>query len=286
MLEFVIATFAPFQALAKLGWLVAVFAVFWWAEGYYEPAFAKPADRGQGRRANLGLLAVVMGLNFFAAAGTAWLIAWQADTGFGLFHAFDWPAWVELGVSVLVLDLIALYTAHVLLHKVPLLWRVHVVHHADRHVDLTTGTRHHPLDFLVREGFALLVVFLLGMPPWVYLTYRALSVAFTYWTHANVRLPTRLERALAWVLVTPRMHRVHHHHELPWTDANFGNLFSFWDRLFGTYARVDERELVYGVDCADAARADDLGYQLRLPWDDRWAPRDAGAAAPEPQPSR
>lgn len=266
MLAWLIDTFAPFQALAKLGWLAVVLGLFWWAEGHYASAFAKPAGRGRARRTNLQLLAIVMALNFFAAAATVALIAWGEGAGFGLFHVFDWPAWVELAVSVLVLDLIALYSAHVLLHAVPALWRVHVVHHADEHVDVTTGTRHHPLDFLLREVFALMVVALLGMPLWVYLAYRALAVAFTYFTHANVRLPAKLERALNYVIVTPRMHRVHHHRERPWTDTNFGNLFSFWDRLFGTYARVDERELVYGVDCLDGLPVEGLGAQLSLPW--------------------
>ena len=281
MLAWLIDTFAPFQALGRLCWLAAVLGLFWWAEGHYAAAFPPPGDRRRGRRTNFVLLAIVMALNFFAAAGTVALLAWGERVGFGLFNAFDWPVWVELVVSVFVLDLVALYAAHVLLHRVPLLWRIHVVHHADRHVDLTTGTRHHPLDFLLRECLAVVVVSLLGTPLWVYLVYRGLSVLFTYWTHANVRLPAKLERALSYVIVTPRMHRVHHHHERPWTDTNFGNLFSWWDRLFGTYARVDERELVFGVDCADAARADDLRYQLGLPWDARWS-RERHAAVPEP----
>lgn len=273
---------ASYQALVKLAWLAVVLGAFWWAEGHYESALARPAGRARGRRTNLLLLGIVMALNFFAAIATACLVAACERAGFGLFHVVDCPEWVELAGSVAVLDLVALYLAHVLLHRVPALWRVHVVHHADLHVDVTTGTRHHPLDFLVREGFALAVVCLLGVPLWAYLVYRALAVAFTYFTHANIRLPAKLERALSYVVVTPRMHRVHHHRELPWTDANFGNLFSVWDRLFGTYARVDESGLVYGVDCVVGVDADELAAQLRLPWSDWGAPvadrpRHAGA---------
>ena len=250
----------------KLLWIVGVMAVFWLLEGYY--AFAKlEYKKWAHARTNLTLLAFVMLINVGFGLATAGVFLWLAEAEFGLLHLVTWPTWLELIASIVVLDLIAQYGAHYALHKVPALWRLHITHHSDTHVDVTTGTRHHPLDFIFRETAALFAVVLLGMPLAFYLFYRVVTVFFTYWTHANIQLPPKLERALGYVFVTPHMHKVHHHHTLPHTDTNFGNMLSVWDRLFGTYGQIDERELVYGVDVADYTRSDELAYQLRSPWD-------------------
>ena len=250
----------------KLAWVVLVMAGFWLAEGYY--AFARLDYRKwRHARTNFALLGLVMLINVGFGLATAGVFAWLSRSEFGLLHLVSWPLWAELLVAFLVLDLTAQYGAHYALHKVPFMWRVHITHHSDTHVDVTTGTRHHPLDFVFRETCALLAVVLLGMPLAFYLLYRLVTVFFTYWTHANVRLPAKLERALSYVIVTPHMHKVHHHHRMPHTDTNFGNMLSVWDRLFGTYGEIDEAKLIYGVDVADYERADDLRYQLGSPWD-------------------
>ena len=261
---------AGLGTLGKLAWLVGVMAVFWIAEGYY--SFVRlDYSKWRHARTNLALLAIVMGINVAFGAATLGVFIWLAESEFGLLHLVEWPSWAELLAAVVLLDLVAQYGVHYALHKVPFMWRLHIVHHSDTHVDVTSGTRHHPLDFLLRELAALLVVVVTGMPLAYYLFYRIVTVFFTYWTHANVRLPAKLERVLGWVFVTPHMHKVHHHHTLPHTDTNFGNMLSVWDRLFGTYAELDERELVYGVDVVDWRRGDDLGYQLGVPWN-----RDVG----------
>ena len=252
--------------LGKLAWLTAVMAAFWVAEGYY--SFVRLDYRKwRHARTNLALLAIVLLINVAFGAATLAVFAWLAEREFGLLHLVDGPAWAELLAAVVLLDLVAQYGIHYALHKVPALWRLHIVHHSDTHVDVTSGTRHHPLDFLAREVAALLVVVATGMPLAYYLFYRVITVFFTYWTHANVRLPAWVERPLSYVLVTPHMHKVHHHHTLPHTDTNFGNMLSVWDRLFGTYGEIAEEDLVYGVDVVDWRRGDDLRYQLGVPWD-------------------
>ena len=145
----------------------------------------------------------------------------------GLLHLFAAPTWVELLVAIVAFDLIAQYGVHWCLHNVKPLWRLHMVHHSDTHVDVTTGTRHHPLDFVVRECFALVAVLMTGAPLAFYLFYRILTVFFTYLTHANIELPERLDRAISWVFVSPNMHKFHHHFEVPWTDRNYGNMLTF-----------------------------------------------------------
>lgn len=264
-MEAIVDFAAGLSTFGKLVWLVAVMAMFWIAEGYY--SFVRLSySKWSHARTNLILLSVVMLINVAFGAATLGVFEWLAASEFGLLHLTDWPVWLELLVAVVLLDLVAQYGIHYALHKVPALWRLHIVHHSDTHVDVTSGTRHHPLDFLARETAALLVVVVTGMPLAFYLFYRLVTVFFTYWTHANVRLPVWLERPLGYVFVTPHMHKVHHHHTLPHTDTNFGNMLSIWDRLFGTYGEIDERDLVYGVDVADYRRADDLRYQLGVPW--------------------
>ena len=105
-----------------------------------------------------------------------------------------------------------------------------------------------------------------GAPVAYYIFYRTLTIFFTYMTHANVQLPERLERVMSYVFVTPKMHKFHHHFEAPWTDRNYGNMLSIWDRLFGTYMEGDIDEVRYGLDVADDSRGDDLAYQMSLPF--------------------
>ena len=117
-----------------------------------------------------------------------------------------------------------------------------MIHHSDSKVDATTGTRHHPGDYLLREVFALGTIILVGAPIAFYLFYRIVTVFFTYFTHANIALPAVVgQTALSWVIVTPNLHKFHHHFERPWTDTNFGNIFSLWDRMFGTLVYQDPR---------------------------------------------
>jgi sterol desaturase/sphingolipid hydroxylase (fatty acid hydroxylase superfamily) len=250
----------------KAAWIFFVLGVFWIAEGYYAQTYFN-YKKWKHARVNGSLLAMVMIINVGFGALTALLYQWLSDTNFGLLKLIELPVWAELIIALVVLDLIAQYFVHYLLHKVPVLWRLHLVHHSDKHVDATTGTRHHPLDFLLRETFALIAIAITGMPIAFYLFYRILSVVFTYFTHANIALPAKVDRAISYLFVTPNMHKFHHHNELPWTDSNYGNMLSIWDRLFGTFVYDDVKKVVYGVDIADHKNDESLLTQLGLPFD-------------------
>ena len=249
----------------KAGWIFIVMAIFWILEGYYN-LFKLKYKKWRHAKTNLILLLFVMVINAVFGIATAGIFIWLESSGFGLLHLFEAPVWIELLLSIAVLDLIAQYGVHFVLHKVPVLWRLHIVHHSDKNVDVTTGTRHHPIDFIVRELFALVAVVLMGMPIAFYFFYRILSVLFTYWTHANLRLPLWLDKGLSFVIVTPNMHKFHHHYELPWTDSNYGNMLSIWDRLFGTFVYGDTSEIQYGVDLADHTDDESIGVQLGIPF--------------------
>ena len=192
---------------------------------------------------------------------------WLETTQFGLLNLVALPVWVELLVALMALDLIAQYGVHVLLHRVKWLWRMHMVHHDDTHVDATTGFRHHPVDAFTRSLASLVAVLLFGIPIEYYLFYRLVTLFFAYATHANFKLPQSVDKMLSYVLVSPDMHKFHHHFERPWTDSNFGNIFSFWDRMFGTLVYADVRAVQYGLDVIPEGRDEEVLYQFVLPFD-------------------
>lgn len=140
-----------------------------------------------------------------------------------------------------------------------------MVHHSDTKVDATTGTRHHPEDYFLREVFAISTVIVFGIPVSFYVFYRVCTIFFAYWTHGNFSIPNWLDRALSVVFITPNMHKFHHHFERPWTDTNFGNIFSFWDRLFGTMVYDDPRKVKYGLDVLDGSLDENIKFQLKIP---------------------
>lgn len=166
-----------------------------------------------------------------SAVGAATL---ATNRGWGLLHLVDWPAGVEVLLAVLAFDL-AIYLQHVLFHAVPLLWRLHMVHHADLDFDVTTGLRFHTLEILLSALIKLGVVLLVGPAPVAVVLFEVLLNATAMFSHSNVRLPPAADALLRWFVVTPDMHRVHHSvlpHE---TNSNFGFNLPWWDYLLGTY---------------------------------------------------
>ena len=170
--------------------------------------------------------------------------------GGGLYGWLAWPAWLEIATAVLIFD-VAIYWQHRLLHIVPVLWRMHRVHHADTAFDVTTGVRFHPFETALSMGIKLGLVWLLAPHPAAVLTFEVLLSAGALFTHADFRFPPALDRRLRWLIVTPSMHRIHHSTWRPETDSNYGFHLSVWDRLFGSYTarpREDERSMPIGLD--------------------------------------
>ena len=192
---------------------------------------------------------------------------WHPQHQFGLLYFLDAPLWLTLLLSILVLDFLGQYGVHFLLHRIRWLWRLHMVHHADTNVDASTGFRHHPGDAIARNVASLFAVTLMGIPLSHYLVYRLITIMFAYLTHANIRVPRSLDRLLRLVFVTPDLHKFHHHFERPWTDCNYGNIFSFWDRFFRTLVDGDLDEVSYGLDVLPDKCDQDLIYQFILPFD-------------------
>lgn len=184
---------------------------------------------------NLGILVVdalaVRLLVPTAAVGVA-LIA--TERGFGLFNVLGLPVWLNAILGFLVLDF-AIYLQHVIFHHVPVLWRLHRMHHADLDIDVTTGVRFHPLEILLSLLIKMTVVAVIGVPALAVLIFEIVLNATSMFNHSNVALPPRLERIVRWIVVTPQMHQVHHSIVRAETDSNFGFNLPWWDRLLGTY---------------------------------------------------
>ena len=169
-------------------------------------------------------------------------VAIATDARGGLLGHIDLPASVSVVVSFLLLDALA-YARHRVLHRVPALWRVHRVHHADVHLDFTTAFRFHPVEAILTNATAGAAVVLVGIAPAAVLAYEAFASIFTVLTHVNGRMPERVDAALRWLAVTPQVHRLHHTEGVSEADSNFGTVLSIWDRFFATYrAPTAERQ--------------------------------------------
>ena len=192
---------------------------------------------GKGRRwvGNLSLVLVdtlMVRLLFpTAAVGTALIVA---DLGWGVLNVVSVPYWAALLISVAALDL-AIYLQHVMFHALPSLWRLHMVHHADLDLDVTSGSRFHPIEILISMLYKLAVISVLGPPVLGVLIFEVVLNALAIFNHANARMPLVLDRVLRWIIVTPDMHRVHHSVEKREHNRNFGFNLSCWDRVLGTY---------------------------------------------------
>ncbi|MBC8109822.1 MAG: sterol desaturase family protein, partial [Verrucomicrobia bacterium] len=186
---------------------------------------------------------------------------------FGVLYWFQMPVWVFMLVGLMLLDFIGAYFIHWLEHQVKWLWKFHLVHHTDTYVDATTANRHHPGESVFRAVFTLLAVVVTGSPMWLVMLYQSLSALFSQFNHANINLPKWLDNALSWVIVSPNMHKVHHHYAQPLTDTNYGNIFAVWDRIFGTFTIADPEKLVYGVDThRKPEENDNLKNLLNMPF--------------------
>lgn len=193
---------------------------------------------------------------------------WTVANQFGIINWLpDMPLWLYVILGVVLLDLVGAYLPHYIEHNVKPLWMIHLVHHTDDKVDITTANRHHPFESMIRFAFTLFGVFIIGTPIAIVFLYQSLSLVATQFTHANIRMPRKADNILSYLLVSPDMHKVHHHYVLPYTDSNYGNIFSIWDRLFGTFMKLDREKLVYGVDVfPDEVKNSHIGELLKQPF--------------------
>ncbi|MDR9394068.1 sterol desaturase family protein [Roseovarius sp. SYSU LYC5161] len=258
------------EAIIRVGVFLGLFALFATIE-----ALLPRRQRSQPRRTRwftnwsiviidtiaLRLLAIVLPLLAVGAAFDA------GEQGWGLFNRVDIAPWLAIVLTILVFDL-AIWAQHLVTHKVPFLWRIHRVHHADRDMDVTTAIRFHPVEIALSMLIKIGLVYMLGAPALGVILFEIILNGTAMFNHANIRLPASLDAAIRQVLVTPDMHRVHHSVHRHEHDSNYGFALSIWDRVFGTYIPQPEKghdQMTTGLDWQDD-RPSRLGWSLALPF--------------------
>ena len=243
-MEVLIDSLAHLSAAQRAATILAGFLAIWALELCFG---ATRYARVRHARTNLVFWLTTLAINGALSGATLATSFAVAQAHFGLLALIPLPAWLELVLAIALLDGIVAYLHHRLSHGIPFLWKFHVVHHSDPHVDSTTALRHSPIEALMRSAMTLVGVVVLGVSPGVLVAYQAVALLAAQWIHADLRLPARFDRALALVFVSPGMHRVHHHRSLPETDTNYSTIFSLWDRLFGTWS-PPRPDVSFGVD--------------------------------------
>ena len=228
--------------------LVGGITFFWLIENAY-PLFNFKYRRWQHAGINIFFTLTTIIVNFCLAFLLLQVADWSVNNNFGILQWLpEMPIGLYSLIGLLLLDLIGAYLVHLVEHKVKLFWRFHLIHHTDTWIDTTSANRHHPGESVIRFVFTSLGVVLVGSPMWLVFLYQTLSVVATQFNHANIALPKKVDLFLSYFIVSPDMHKVHHHYVMPYTDSNYGNIFSIWDRLFGTFKVLPREEIVYGVD--------------------------------------
>jgi len=223
-------------------------------------------------RSHIGFVIVNMPVERLTQAAMA-IVLYGGISGIGrgdsgLLTMLNLPVWALYLFAILLLDL-AVWAQHLATHHIPILWRLHRVHHADRDIDMTTALRFHPLEIGLSMIYKMAVAFLLGVPLGALIMFELLLSLFPLFNHANIRLPLWLDKTLRLIVVTPDMHRVHHstlEHE---TNSNFGFCFAFWDRLFGTYIAQPQEghdDMTIGLTEWQDDKPRRFGWSMRLPF--------------------
>jgi sterol desaturase/sphingolipid hydroxylase (fatty acid hydroxylase superfamily) len=236
----------PFERMAIL---VSGLLIFWIIEGsipFLQPHYKKTRVRHAAVNFTFTVLHLVIHTGL--AVIIIMLSDWCKAHGFGLVYWLNAGTIGAIIISFLVLDFFGGWLVHITQHKVYPLWKFHTVHHADNNVDVTTGLRHHPVESVLRGVFFFMGIVLSGAPMYAVMIFQTILILVVGFTHANINLPRWLDKGLSYFLVSPNMHKVHHHWVQPYTDSNYGAVLSIWDRLLGTYMELDKEDIRYGLD--------------------------------------
>jgi sterol desaturase/sphingolipid hydroxylase (fatty acid hydroxylase superfamily) len=237
------------RPLERMGLLVGSMLLLWVIEGAI-PLLSLRYKKTKLRHAATNLTFTLFHL--LIHTGLAIIIIslsdWCYHNQFGIVYWTNAGIFATILISFLTLDFFGGWLVHIVEHKVKFLWRFHVVHHADNNVDVTTGLRHHPVESVVRGIFFFMGIILSGAPVYAVMIFQTLLIIATQITHANISLPKWLDNMTSYIVVSPNMHKVHHHWKQPYTDSNYGGILSIWDRLLGTFMKLDPKEIRYGLD--------------------------------------
>jgi len=250
------------------GLILAGGIAFFWIIEDVNPLFKFKYDKWHHACINIFFTLTTILVNFSMAFLLLFVAQWVDRNGFGIIQ---WLPQITNVIYIIIglalLDLFGAYLPHFLEHRIKFIWKFHLVHHTDTWVDTTTANRHHPGESVIRFIFTGLGVLIIGSPMWLVFLYQSLSVVFSQFNHANIQLPRKMDKWLSYIIISPDMHKIHHHYQLPFTDSNYGNIFSFWDRLFGTFMSMKRENIVYGIDTHMAEKENNhLLNLLKIPF--------------------
>lgn len=248
------------ENIIRLSVAVGIFMVMVTWEAI-KPRRTQQISRSQRWPINLGLAFFNIVLMRFTVGSLAYLSAvWAAEHGFGLLNLFPLANYLAIIATLLLLDF-AIYCQHILMHKWPLLWRLHKVHHTDLEFDATTAVRFHPLEIMLSMFYKAVCIVLIGGHPEAIIAFEIILNGAATFNHSNVNIPDKLDKALRWFIITPDMHRIHHSAERTETDSNYGFSVPWWDRLCKTYTaepKLPQTILTIGLDAY--RNQDGLGF--------------------------
>lgn len=266
-METIINYFSSISSLHRGLILAGGIAIFWIIENI-SPLHIFKYNKWNHAGINIFFTLTTIVVNFTLAVALLFTANYTYENNWGILNllpSMNPVLYAFLGL--LILDLVGAYFAHWVQHRTPVLWRFHLIHHTDMEVDTTTANRHHPGESLIRFICTILAVLIAGAPMWLVFLYQSLSVVFSQFNHANIQLPKKLDTFISYIIVSPDMHKVHHHYVLPYTDTNYGNIFSIWDRLFGTFSTLSNDKIVYGVDThQDIEHHSNINKMLKIPF--------------------
>lgn len=253
--------------MSEWQWRLAIFFGVWLALMLAERSVAYAANPTPWTRAGRHLAMALLGTALTRVVlplGAIGAAAWAAQHGIGALHQFD-AGWVEFALALVALDL-AIYWQHRATHAWPPLWRLHRVHHTDAVLDASTALRFHPIEIALSMAYKVVVVVALGIDPLAVLVFEIVLNATALFSHANMQLPERIDRALARLIVTPAMHRVHHAPDAQRTNSNYGFCLSIWDRLFGSFRGFRHRQDGEGFGVAGMVADESVTAMLKRPF--------------------
>ena len=235
--------------LHRMAFLVGGLLFFWIIEGSI-PLLKLNYKKTKLKHAsvNFAFTLIHLLIHTFLAIIIVLLSDWCLQYQFGLVYWVNAGTFLTIILVFLTLDFFGGWLVHITEHKLAFLWRFHVIHHADNNVDVTTGLRHHPVESILRGLFFFIGIFVSGAPMFAVMIFQTILILATAFTHANISLPKWLDKSLSYVIISPNMHKVHHHWKQPYTDSNYGAVLSIWDRLLGTYTELEVSKIRYGLD--------------------------------------
>lgn len=266
-METIINYFSTMPPLHRLLSIAAGISFFWLIESW-QPLLKMVYNKSQHAMINIFFTFTTVVVNFLLAFLLAKTTFFSTQNNWGLLLLLPkLNFWATCFIGLLFMDLIGAYLPHFIQHKTAFLWRFHLVHHSDTCIDATSANRHHPGESVIRFVFTSLAVVVVGAPVWMLFLYQTCSVLLSQFNHANISISAKMDTVLSFMIVTPNMHKVHHHFEMPFTDTNYGNIFSIWDRIFGTFATLDPNQIVYGIDTfQDISEHNSLKFLFKMPF--------------------